>query len=405
MADNCTGIKTQPWDLNLSHIIWLRNPYHPIKKLTKALADLPSPPNLSAWWNFGSLLGLALVVQILTGLILATHYAPHTDIAFDSVAHIRRDVNNGWLLRGAHANGASWFFGAIYIHVGRGIYYGSFNIKRVWFSGIIILVIVIATAFLGYVLPWGQIRFWGATVITNILRAIPYFGESLLKWIWGGFAVGNPTLQRFYVFHFCLPFALAGIAGLHLYLLHETGSNNPLGLKSTTEITPFHPLYTRKDLVGAVVFLGSLIAITCFYPTLLRDPANFLPANPLVTPTHIQPEWYFLWAYAILRSIPNKLGGVVAIFSAILILFSLPYTHPKLRRGFIFFPLNQILFWGLVVDCLLLTWIGGRPVEEPYIQLGQIFTIFYFAFFIINPLIIHAWNYFLNQGDTSYRNS
>ncbi len=388
----------------LSHIIWIRNPNHSLKKLNKALADLPAPPNLSAWWNFGSLLGLALTVQILTGLILAIHYSPHTDLAFESVAHIGRDVNNGWLIRGTHANGASWFFGALYIHVARGIYYGSFIIKEVWFSGITIILIVIGTAFLGYVLPWGQIRFWGATVITNMLRAIPYFGESLLKWIWGGFAVGNPTLQRFYVFHFCLPFALAGIAGLHIYFLHETGSNNPLGLKSRSDIVPFHPLYTRKDIVGVVIFLGSLIAITCFFPTLLRDPANFLPANPLVTPTHIQPEWYFLWAYAILRSIPNKLGGVIAIFAAILILFSLPYTHPKSRRGFIFFPINQILFWILVTDCILLTWIGGRPVEDPYIQLGQIFTVFYFSFFIINPLAIHLWNNFLNLGRASNNN-
>lgn len=387
--------------LHLSHIIWIRNPSHPLKKINKALADLPAPPNLSAWWNFGSLLGLALVIQILTGLILAIHYSPHTDLAFDSVVHIGRDVNRGWLIRGAHANGASWFFGALYIHVARGIYYGSFIIKEVWFRGITILILVMATAFLGYVLPWGQMRFWGATVITNILSAIPYFGESLLKWIWGGFAVGNPTLQRFYIFHFLLPFILAGIAGLHIYFLHETGSNNPLGLKSSSDIIPFHPLYTRKDIVGVVIFLGSLIAITCFFPTLLRDPANFLPANPLVTPTHIQPEWYFLWAYAILRSIPNKLGGVIAIFTAILIIFSLPYTHPKTRRGFIYFPLNQVLFWLLVADCLLLTWIGGRPVEDPYILLGQIFTVFYFSFFIINPLTIHLWNSFLNLGRNS----
>ena len=330
--------------------------------------------------------------------MLAIHYTPHTELAFESVAHLTRDVNRGWLIRGIHANGASWFFGALYIHVGRGIYYGSFIIKHVWFSGTTILIIVMATAFLGYVLPWGQIRFWGATVITNILSAIPYFGEPLLNWIWGGFAVGNPTLQRFYVFHFCLPFAIAAISGIHLFFLHETGSNNPLGLKSLSEITSFHPLYTSKDIVGVVLFLTSLIFITCFYPTLLSDPANFIPANPLVTPTHIQPEWYFLWAYAILRSIPNKLGGVIAIFAAILILFSLPFTHPKNRRGIIFFPINQLLFWSLVTDCILLTWIGGRPVEDPYILLGQIFTCVYFSFFIINPLVIHRWNNNLNKS-------
>lgn len=381
--------------------IWHLSPYHPIKKLNKGLVDLPTPPNLSSWWNFGSLLGLALTTQILTGLALATHYAPHTDLAFDSVAHIRRDVNNGWLLRGAHANGASWIFIALYTHVGRGIYYGSYNIKSVWFSGVVLIIIVIATAFLGYVLPWGQIRFWGATVITNMLRAIPYLGDTLLKWLWGGFAVGNPTLQRFYIFHFCLPFAIAGLAGLHLYFLHETGSNNPLGLKPTSEITPFHPLYTSKDLVGVVLFLGSLIAITCFYPTLLRDPANFLPANPLVTPTHIQPEWYFLWAYAILRSIPNKLGGVIAIFAAILVLLTLPYTHPKTRRGVILSPISQVLFWILTADCVLLTWIGGRAVEDPYILLGQIFTVFYFIFFILRPLLAHSWNSRLNFKTSS----
>lgn len=231
-----------------------------------------------------------------------------------------------------------------------------------------------------------------------MLRAIPYFGEPLLNWIWGGFAVGNPTLQRFYVFHFCLPFAIAGISALHLFFLHETGSNNPLGLKSLSEITSFHPLYTSKDIVGVVLFLISLIFITCFYPTLLSDPANFIPANPLVTPTHIQPEWYFLWAYAILRSIPNKLGGVIAIFAAILVLFTLPFTHPKTRRGMIFFPLNQIFFWSLVADCILLTWIGGRPVEDPYIFLGQVFTCVYFSFFIINPLRIHFWNNNLNKS-------
>nr|WEG23720.1 cytochrome b [Polydora cf. ciliata DS-2023] len=380
--------------------MWMRNPNHSLKKLNKALADLPAPPNLSAWWNFGSLLGLALTVQILTGLMLAIHYSPHTDLAFESVAHIGRDVNNGWLVRGTHANGASWFFGALYIHVARGIYYGSFMMKYVWFSGITMMLMVMGTAFLGYVLPWGQMSFWGATVITNMLSAIPYFGESLLKWIWGGFAVGNPTLQRFYVFHFCLPFALAGMVGLHIYLLHETGSNNPLGLKSGSEMVPFHPLYTSKDIVGVIIFMGSLMAITCFFPTLLSDPANFLPANPLVTPTHIQPEWYFLWAYAILRSIPNKLGGVIAMFAAILILFTLPYTHPKTRRGFSFFPMNQILFWMLLTDCILLTWIGGRPVEDPYIFLGQMFTVFYFSFFIINPLIMHLWNSFLSLGKT-----
>ena len=392
----CTGIKPQLWAITPLHI-WDLNPNNQIKKLQKSLTDLPAPPNLSSWWNFGSLLGLALVVQIITGLLLAIHYTPHTDFAFESVAHLTRDVNGGWFIRGLHANGASWFFIAIYIHIGRGIYYGSFHIKHVWFSGVTILILVIATAFLGYVLPWGQIRFWGATVITNIITAIPYFGESLVNWVWGGFAIRNPTLQRFYVFHFCLPFIIAAMSALHLIFLHETGSNNPLGLKSSANIISFHPLYTRKDIVGVILFLISLIFVSCFYPTLLSDARNFLPANLLVTPTHIQPEWYFLWAYAILRSIPNKLGGVVAIFRAIIVLYTLPSTHPKPRRGFIFFPLNQLFFWALVANCFLLTWIGMRPVEDPYIFLGQIFTTLYFLFFIINPLSIHIWRNALDK--------
>lgn len=370
----------------------IRKSHPAIKIINNALVDLPAPRNLSSWWNFGSLLGLCLVIQILTGLFLAIHYTPHIDLAFSSLAHITRDVNYGWLLRNLHANGGSWFFLCIYLHVGRGIYYGSFHYIEVWNIGVILIIATIATAFVGYVLPWGQIRFWGATVITNLLSAIPYVGGTLVEWIWGGFAIDNATLNRFFAFHFLLPFVIAGLRAMHLLFLHQTGSNNPLGLNSNADKVRFHTFYSSKDVFGFVVFLATLSLLVLFYPNILGDPENFIPANPLSTPAHIKPEWYFLWAYAILRSIPNKLGGVVAIFAAILILFTLPFTHTPVRRGNAFLPLNQILFWSLVTVCGLLTWIGGCPVEAPYEFLGQIFTTLYFLYFIINPLVLFFWN-------------
>lgn len=370
----------------------IRKSHPAIKIANNALVDLPAPNNLSIWWNFGSLLGLCLVVQIVTGLFLAMHYTPHVDLAFSSLAHITRDVNYGWLLRNLHANGGSWFFICLYLHAGRGIYYGSYLYLEVWNIGVVIIVATIATAFVGYVLPWGQIRFWGATVITNMLSAIPYIGKILVEWIWGGFAVDNATLNRFFAFHFILPFIIAALSMVHLLFLHQTGSNNPLGINRNTDKVPFHSYYSSKDSVGFLVLLFTLMLIALFTPNLLGDPENFIPANPLSTPVHIIPEWYFLWAYAILRSIPNKLGGVIAIFAAILILLTLPFTHPSTRRGNAFFPLNQIIFWALVTICGLLTWIGGRPVEAPYDWLGQIFTVLYFAYFIVNPLIQIRWN-------------
>lgn len=373
--------------------ISLRKSHPLIKIANNALVDLPAPRNLSIWWNFGSLLGLCLVVQILTGLFLRIHYTPHIDIAFSSVAHIVRDVNYGWLIRNIHANGGSFFFICLYLHAGRGIYYGSYLYTEVWNIGVIILIATIATAFVGYVLPWGQIRFWGATVITNLLSAIPYVGPIIVEWIWGGFAVDNATLNRFFAFHFLLPFVLCALSAVHLLFLHQTGSNNPLGLDSNADKIPFHIYYTTKDGVGFILLLLLLLALALFSPNLLGDAENFIPANPLVTPLHIQPEWYFLWLYAILRSIPNKLGGVVAIFGALLVLFFLPFTAVSLsRRGNRFFPLNQILFWALCAIIFLLTWIGGRPVEDPYILLGQIFTFLYFIYFIVNPLTIKAWD-------------
>jgi ubiquinol-cytochrome c reductase cytochrome b subunit len=366
---------------------------HPLATIANnAVVDLPAPLNISIWWNFGSLLGLTLIVQILTGLFLAIHYTPHVDLAFSSVAHIARDVNSGWLIRNLHANGGSWFFICLYLHVGRGIYYRSYFYIEVWNIGVIILIAAIATAFVGYVLPWGQIRFWGATVITNLLSAIPYVGPAVVEWLWGGFAVDNATLNRFFAFHFLLPFVLAALSGIHLLFLHQTGSNNPLGLNTDSDKVPFHTYYTTKDTVGFIVLLLLLSILATFSPNLLGDPENFIPANPLVTPLHIQPEWYFLWLYAILRSIPNKLGGVVAMFGALLILFILPFASPTPNRGNAFFPLNQILFWILCAIIVLLTWIGGRPVEDPYILLGQVFTALYFLYFLINPLIYTQWN-------------
>lgn len=370
----------------------LRKVHPGIKIANNALVDLPAPINFSIWWNFGSILGLCLVIQIVTGLILSIHYSPHTDLAFSSVAHIIRDVNYGWILRYIHANGASWFFICIYLHIARGIYYGSYLHIETWNIGVILVVLVMATAFVGYVLPWGQIRFWGATVITNLLSAIPYIGPILVEWVWGGFAVDNATLNRFFALHFLLPFIIIAMTILHFLFLHQTGSNNPLGINSSMNIIPFHIYYTYKDIVGFVILMITLTFIALFRPNVLGDAENFIPANPLVTPIHIKPEWYFLWAYAILRSIPNKLGGVVAIFAAILILFTLPLIARHKARGLQFYPATQIIFWILAADTILLTWIGGRPVEYPYEGLGQIFTIIYFCLHIIIPLSAQFWD-------------
>lgn len=366
---------------------------HPlIKIINNALVDLPAPINISAWWNFGSILGLCLVTQILTGLFLAIHYTADVRLAFNSVAHIIRDVNYGWLLRVVHANGASIFFIALYLHVGRGIYYSSFNFIYTWSVGVLILFLVIATAFIGYVLIWGQMSFWAATVITNLLSAIPYVGQILVQWIWGGFAVDNATLTRFFTFHFVLPFIIAGLTIAHLLFLHQTGSNNPLGLNSNVDKIPFHPYYSFKDLFGFIVIIWGLITIALLAPYLLGDTENFIPANPLVTPVHIQPEWYFLFAYAILRSIPNKLGGAVALVVSIAILFILPFTQKNYIRGTQFYPINQISFWIIINIVILLTWIGARPAEDPYILVGQTLTILYFIYFILNPIITKYWD-------------
>nr|AID59875.1 cytochrome b [Pseudaesopia japonica] len=357
---------------------------HPLMKIANdAVIDLPTPPNLSSLWNFGSLLGLCLITQILTGLFLAMHYTSDINTAFSSIAHICRDVNYGWLIRNIHANGASFFFVCIYLHIGRGLYYGSFANKEAWNVGVILLLLVMATAFVGYVLPWGQMSFWGATVITNLLSAIPYIGNTLVQWIWGGFSVDNATLTRFFALHFLLPFIVVAASMLHLIFLHETGSNNPAGLNSDTDKIPFHPYFTYKDLLGFAALLLALTLIALFTPNLLGDPDNFTPANPLVTPPHIKPEWYFLFAYAILRSIPNKLGGVLALLAAILILFLVPLLHTCKQRSLTFRPISQFLFWTLVANVAILTWIGGMPVEDPYIVIGQIASTLYFLLFLV----------------------
>nr|AHL17289.1 cytochrome b [Dichorragia nesimachus]WHE44864.1 cytochrome b [Dichorragia nesimachus] len=366
---------------------------HPlIKIINNSLIDLPSPSNISSLWNFGSLLALCLIIQIITGLFLTMYYTANIDLAFYSVNYICRNVNYGWLIRTMHANGASFFFICIYLHIGRGIYYESFNLKYTWMIGVIILFLLMATAFMGYVLPWGQMSFWGATVITNLLSAIPYLGTMLVNWIWGGFAVDNATLTRFYTFHFLLPFIILMMTMIHLLFLHQTGSNNPLGINSNLDKIPFHPFFIFKDLIGFIILISLLIFLSLINPYLLGDPDNFIPANPLVTPIHIQPEWYFLFAYAILRSIPNKLGGVIALVMSILILIILPYTYNKKIQGIQFYPINQIMFWCLISTIILLTWIGARSVENPYIITGQLLTLLYFSYFIINPIMNNIWD-------------
>nr|BAI63467.1 cytochrome b [Echinotriton andersoni] len=357
---------------------------HPLMKIiNNSFIDLPTPSNISYWWNFGSLLGICLITQIVTGLFLAMHYTADTHLAFSSVAHICRDVNYGWLVRNIHANGASLFFICIYLHIGRGLYYGSYMFKKTWNIGVILLFLVMATAFVGYVLPWGQMSFWGATVITNLLSAIPYMGDSMVQWVWGGFSVDKATLTRFFAFHFLFPFLITGASIVHLLFLHETGSNNPTGIASNGDKIPFHPYFSYKDTLGFLLMLLALTLISLLTQNLMGDPENFTPANPLTTPPHIQPEWYFLFAYAILRSIPNKLGGVTALLMSILILMIFPLLHTSKQRSLMFRPISQVLFWFMVTNTLILTWIGGKPVEPPFIEIGQIASILYFLLFII----------------------
>nr|YP_009158763.1 cytochrome b [Crella elegans]AKO90220.1 apocytochrome b [Crella elegans] len=345
--------------------------------------DLPAPSNFSYLWNFGSLLGLCLIIQIITGIFLAMHYCPDIISAFTSVAHITRDVNYGFVLRLLHANGGSMFFLCVYFHISRGLYYGSYTKRIVWNVGVVLFLLMILTAFIGYVLPWGQMSFWAATVITNLLSAIPYVGEDIVRWVWGGFSVSNATLNRFFSLHYLMPFVLGALAIIHLIALHEEGSNNPIGVKSEADKVPFHYYYALKDLYGVVVLVAVLSIIVFFFPYILGDAENFKQANPLVTPVHIKPEWYFLFVYAILRSIPNKLGGAVALVFSILVLFVLPGLHQNRFKGVRFRPVSKGLFWFLVGDFLLLVWIGGQPVEDPYIWIGQVVSGFYFVYFLV----------------------
>ncbi|YP_009370133.1 cytochrome b (mitochondrion) [Macrosteles quadrilineatus] len=367
-----------------------------ISIINNSLIDLPAPINLSTMWNFGSILGLCLTIQLITGILLSMHYTANIDIAFNSISHIMRDVNYGWLMRNIHSNGASMFFICIYLHVGRGMYYGSYHLNKTWNMGIIILLMTMATAFLGYVLPWGQMSFWGATVITNLMSALPYIGTMLVNWIWGGFSVDNATLSRFLSLHFMMPFIILMLSMIHLLFLHITGSSNPMGVNSNIDKIPFHPFFSIKDLMGFTMMMFTLLTIVMIYPYLLSDPDNFTPANPMVTPVHIQPEWYFLFAYAILRSIPNKLGGVMALFMSIVILVILPFTMKSKFKGIQFYPINQINFWMFITIMILLTWIGARPVEQPYTETGLILTIMYFLYFIYDPIMAKTWDKLVN---------
>ena len=353
--------------------------------LNSHVIDYPTPSNLTYAWSFGSTAGICLVIQILTGVFLAMHYTPHIDLAFHSVEHIMRDVNNGWLIRYMHANGASMFFIVVYCHIFRGLYYGSYMYPRqlLWCSGVLIFILMMATAFMGYVLPWGQMSFWGATVITNLFSAIPVVGGSIVEWLWGGFSVDNATLNRFFSLHFLVPFLIAGVTIVHLALLHEHGSNNPVGIESSSDKIPFYPYFYVKDLL-AFFLLVTVFAIFVFYfPNEMGHPDNYIPANPMVTPAHIVPEWYFLPFYAILRSIPDKLGGVAAMGGALVVLFTIPFSNTSEIRGPQFRPLFRIVYWLLVIDFLILGWIGQKAVETPFIEVGQIATVFYFLFFLV----------------------
>lgn len=357
---------------------------HPIFRiLNGTFVDLPLPSKLSIWWNFGSLLGLCLIVQILTGLFLAMHYTADISLAFSSVSHICRDVNYGWLLRKVHAKGASLFFICLYCHIGRGLYYGSYKKVETWKVGVLLFLLTMLTAFMGYVLPWGQMSFWGATVITNLVSAVPYIGTTIVQWLWGGFSVDKATLTRFFAFHFLFPFIIAALAIIHLLFLHKRGAKNPIGIKRNYDKSPFHTYYTTKDTVGFIALITVLFTLAFLFPGALKDPENFIPANPLVTPPHIQPEWYFLFAYAILRSIPKKLGGVIALLASILVWFLMPLLHTSKKDSSAFRPLSQVMFWVLIATFIILTWIGRQPVEYPFIILGQIASITYFRIFLI----------------------
>ena len=363
-----------------------------ISLVREQLHEFPTPKNLNYWWTFGGIAAICLVVQLVSGIVLAMHYTPHVDMAFNSVEHIMRDVNYGWFLRYLHANGASFFFIAVYIHIFRGLYYGSYKAPReiLWMLGVLILLAMMATAFMGYVLPWGQMSVWGATVITNLFSAIPIVGGTIVEWLWGGFAVGNPTLNRFFSLHYLLPFVIFALVVLHVWALHIPGNNNPTGVevKSGKDTLPFHPYYTIKDLFAIIVFMIFFLGFVFYAPNMLGHPDNYTPANPLVTPAHIVPEWYFLPFYAILRAIPDKLGGVIAMFASIGVLFILPWLDTSKVRSATFRPLYKQFFWILLLVCVGLTYLGGKPPEGGYVIAARILTAYYFLhFLVILPLL------------------
>ena len=363
------------------------------------LINYPTPINIHYAWNFGFLAAICLIIQIITGIFLAMHYTPHVDLAFASLEHIMRDVNYGWLLRYIHANGASMFFIIVYIHMFRGIYFGSYVKPKhlVWVIGVIILLLMILTAFIGYVLPWGQMSLWGATVITNLVSAVPIIGDTLVAWLWGGFSVDNATLNRFFSFHYLFPFVIAALSLVHLALLHQDGSGNPLGINSSVDKIPIYPYFIIKDFLGVILFVLVFSIFIYFYPNILGHPDNYIEANPMVTPAHIVPEWYFLPFYAILRSIPHKLGGVIAMISAIIILALLPWLHSTEIRSSRFRPLYRYFYYTIISCCLVLGWIGGMPVEEPYVIIGQIASVYYFFYFLfLLPILGKIEKIFLN---------
>jgi len=367
---------------------WNKNDF--LSFIDSHIIDYPTPVNLNYMWSFGSTAGICLVIQIITGIFLAMHYTPHIVYAFSSVEHIMRDVNNGWLIRYLHANGASMFFIVVYCHIFRGLYFGSYMYPRgrLWASGVAIFFIMMATGFMGYVLPWGQMSFWGATVITNLFSAIPFVGSSIVEWLWGGFSVDNATLNRFFSLHYLMPFIIAGLVIIHLSLLHSDGSNNPLGLNKNVDTVPFYPYFYVKDLLAFLVLILFFSFFLFFSPNVLGHSDNYIPANPLVTPPHIVPEWYFLPFYAILRSIPDKLGGVAAMIGAILVLGLLPVFNFSEIRSSKFRPIFSSFFWLFTINFLILGWIGQKPVESPYIEIGMGATLFYFVFLLfLLPLI------------------
>nr|YP_010555838.1 cytochrome b [Cryptonema producta]UYR95070.1 cytochrome b [Cryptonema producta] len=363
---------------------WKKNKF--TSSVGSAVYDLPTPANLNSMWNFGSLLIVCLMSQIVSGLLMAVHYTPEVGQAFESVIHIMRDVNGGWFFRSFHANGASFFFALLYLHISRGLYFHSFHLRGTWLCGWLILVLSMATAFTGYVLPWGQMSFWGATVITNLFSAIPYIGNSIMEWIWGGHCIGDASLKRFFVMHFLSPFIIMLLVGVHIIFLHETGSSNPAGVDTDGDVVPFHSYYLLKDLVGMVLMEWCLVLLCLLKPDLFLDPTNFMPADPMKTPVHIQPEWYFLFAYAILRSVPSKLGGVGALAASVFVLI-LPMFYPKsVFRGGSMNVMSQVIFFVFLGNFVVLTFIGMCPVEEPFITMGIYASVFYFSFFILYPL-------------------